>query len=181
MTVEIRDQAKAAEIDILKENSDFNFSKIYFLKHLLEYISGYGYLGQYTTEISERAHKKQIQEGWRRSNHVDAMVQILKQGNNYRSIMEIKAEMELRTLNHEPEWLREHPRFCGKREKKYKDVVSLSMQIEVLQLQAFLIRYLNLHSGAVYFYRIGVWKSLEIKIELIPWQEYQAVTLQKIQ
>ena len=97
------------------------------------------------------------------------MVQILKQGNNYHSMMEIKVEMELSTLNAEPEWLREYPRFCGKRVKKYKDVVSLSMQIEVLQLQALLAGYLNLHEGAIYLCHIGVWKSLEIKIELIPW------------
>ena len=63
MAVEMRDQVKAAEIDILKENSDFNFSKIYFLEHLLEHVSGYGYLGQYKTEISKWAHMKQIKEG----------------------------------------------------------------------------------------------------------------------
>ena len=73
MAAEIRDQAKAAEIDTLKENSDFNFPKIHFVEHLAEHISGYGYLGQYSIKISEQAHKKQIEEGWRRSNHVDAM------------------------------------------------------------------------------------------------------------
>ena len=71
--IQIRDQAKAAEIDALREISDFNFPKIHFLVHLPEHISGYGNLGQYSTEISERAHKKQIKEGWRKSNHVDAM------------------------------------------------------------------------------------------------------------
>ena len=79
----IQDQAKAAEIDTLRDNSDFNFPKIHFLEHMLEHISGYGYLGQYSTEISERAHKRQIKEGWIKFNHVDAIVQILKYSDNY--------------------------------------------------------------------------------------------------
>ena len=55
--MEIRDQPKAAEIDMLKEQSDFNFPKIYFLEHLAEHITSNCYLGQCSTEISERAHK----------------------------------------------------------------------------------------------------------------------------
>ena len=55
-----------------------------------EHISGYGHLGQYSTEISKRAHKTQIKEGWRKSNHVDAMAQIMKYSDNYRFIMKMK-------------------------------------------------------------------------------------------
>ena len=91
---QIREQAKAAEIDMLKEQSDFNFPKIHFLEHLAEHISGYGYVGQYSTEISEPAHKKHMKEGWRKSNHVDAMAQILRSRDAYRSMMKMKAEIE---------------------------------------------------------------------------------------
>ena len=65
---------------------------MHFLEHQPDYIRGYGHLGQYSTEISERAHKKNIKEGWRRSNHVDAIEQILKYGDNYRSMMKIHQE-----------------------------------------------------------------------------------------
>ena len=58
MAAEIRDREKVAQIDTLKDNSDFNFPKIYLLQHLAKHISSYGYLGQYSTEIYERAHKK---------------------------------------------------------------------------------------------------------------------------
>ena len=36
----IREQSKAAKIDMLRENVDFNFSKIHFLEHLPEHIKG---------------------------------------------------------------------------------------------------------------------------------------------
>ena len=123
----IRDQAKVAEIDALRENSNFNFPKIHFLEYLLEHISGYGYLGQYSTEISKRAHKTQIKEGWRKSNHVDARVQILKYGDNYCSMMKLKAEVELEldTTGSETAPDKEHPRFCGSKVKKHRDVVAL--------------------------------------------------------
>ena len=63
MAAGIRDQAKVAEIDALRDNSNFYLPKVYFLEHLPEHISSCGYLGQYLTEISERAHKTQIKEG----------------------------------------------------------------------------------------------------------------------
>jgi len=178
--IQIRDQAKAAEIDTLRENADFNFPKIHFLEHLPEHISGYGHLGQYSTEISERAHKKQIKEGWRKSNHVDAMPQILKYGDNYRSMMKMKAEIGLGVTEPEPARHRKYPRFCGSAVKKYRDVNALSRQIKVPQLQALLARHLNLSEGVVHHCRIRVWKSLEVEAELMPWQEYQVETLQRI-
>jgi hypothetical protein len=175
---EIRGEAKAAEIDALRENSDFNFPKMHFVEHLPEHISGYGHLGQYSTEISERAHKKQIKEGWRKSNHVDAMVQILKYGDNYRSMMKMKMEIGLGITK--PKREKWYPRFCGSKVKKYRDVAALSEQIEVPQLQALLAGYLNLDEDDVRHCRIRVWKSLEIEVELMPWQEYQVETIQRI-
>ena len=47
MAVQIRNEAKPAKIEMLKENLDFKFPKIYFLEHLAEHISSYSYLGHY--------------------------------------------------------------------------------------------------------------------------------------
>ena len=177
---QIREQAKAAEIDALKEKSNFNFPKMHYLEHLPEHISSYGYLGQYSTEVSERAHKKLIKEGWKKSNHVDAMAQILKYGDTYRSMMKMKAEIELATTKPEPARQTEYPRFCGRRVKRYRNVGDLSRQIEVPQLKTLLTGYLNLNEDVIRHCRIRVWKSLEIKAELMPWQEYQVETIQRI-
>ena len=108
---------------MLKEQLDFNFPKIHFLEHLAEHISGYGYLGQYSTEISDQAHRKHMKEGWRKSNHVDAMAQILRYGDNYRSMMKMKAKIQL--AKPEP-CLKAYPRFCGKKVNRYRDITSLS-------------------------------------------------------
>ena len=51
VVVQIWDEPKAAEIEMLKENSDFNFPKIHFLEHLSEHITGYGYFRQYSTYL----------------------------------------------------------------------------------------------------------------------------------
>lgn len=90
MAAEIRDQAKAVDIDMLKENSDINFRKIHCVEYLVEHIGYYCYLGQYLSKISKRANKQHIKEGWRRSNDVDIMARILKQGDNCHSMMKMK-------------------------------------------------------------------------------------------
>ena len=159
-----------------REQSDFDFPKIHFLEYLAEHISGYGYLGQYSTEISERTHKKHVKEGWRKSNYVDAMAQILRYGDDYRSMMKVKVQIEL--AKPEP-CLKEYPRFCGKKVNRHRDITSLSEQIEVPQLQTLLARYLNL-KDIVHRCHIRVWKSLDVKVELIPWQEYQVESIQRI-
>ena len=84
--IQIRKKGKVAEIDISRENADFNFPKIHFREHLPKYISSYSHVGQYSTKIVDQPHKKQIKEGWRKSNHVDTIPQIIKQGDNYCSI-----------------------------------------------------------------------------------------------
>ena len=128
MAAGIREQAKPAKIDLLRDNTDFNFPKIHFLEHMPKHISGYGYLGQYLTEISEPTHKRQIKEGWRKCNHVDAMAQILKYSNNYQCMMKMKAEIELEldTTRPEPGQEKKYPRFCDAKVKKYRDVDDLS-------------------------------------------------------
>ena len=95
-------------------------------------------------------------------------------------MVKMKARIELgKTRN--PEVVRQYPRFCGSNVKRYRDVTSLSEQINVPQLQTLLARYLNLSEGVIHHCRIRVWKSLELKAELMPWQEYQVETIQRIQ
>ena len=65
------------------------------------------------------------------------MPQILKYGDDYRSMMKIKVEIDL-GITSEPERQKEYPRFCGSKIKRYRDVDALSRQIEVPQLQALL-------------------------------------------
>ena len=91
------------------------------------------------------------------------MEQILKYGDNYRSMMKIKAEIELGTTS-EPERERKYPRFCGSKVTMYKDVGALTRQINVPQLKALLARYLNLSEDVIHRCRIRVWKSLELKV-----------------
>ena len=57
---------------------------------------------------------------------------------------------------------------------------TLLRQIEVPQLQALLARYLNISEDVIHHCRIRVWKSVEVNAELLPWQEYQVETIQRI-
>ena len=157
----------------MRDKSDFNFPKIHFLEYLPKHISSYGYLGQYPTKISERAHKTHINEGWKQSNHVDAMAQILKYGDNYRSMMKLKAEIELDMTRPEPGRYKEYPRFCGTRSKSHRDILSVLEQIEVPQLKALLAGYLNLEEDVVHHCHLRVRKSMEVRAELMRGREYQ--------
>ena len=95
--------------------------------------------------------------------------------------MKLKAEIELE-LDTRPEPAREkrYPRFCGKKDKKYKDVTTLSRQIQIPQLKALPARYQNLHINKVHHCHNQVRKSLDVRVKLIPWQEYQVETIQRI-
>ena len=85
---------------------------------------------------------------------MDAMPQILKYGDNYRSMTKMKAEIERGVTEPEPAPQRRYPRFCGSVVKKYRDVIALLRQIKVPQLQTLLARHLNLSEGVVHRCRI---------------------------
>ena len=110
------------------------------------------------------------------------MAQILKYGDNYWCMMKMKAEVELELDMAGPEPAREkkYPQFCGAKVKKNRNVAALSGQIGVSELKALLAGYLNLSEDVVNHCRIQVWKSLNVKVELIPCQEYQLETIQRI-
>ena len=92
------------------------------------------------------------------------MAQILRYNDDNHSVMKMKAEIELPKPK---PCLKEYPRFCGKKVNRYRDITSLSEQIEVPQLQTLFTRYLNLED-IVHRCHIRVWKSLDIKVELMP-------------
>ena len=147
-----------------------------------EHISSYSHLAQYSTEISKQADKTQIKEGWRKSNHVDTMAQILKYGDNYRCMMKMKAKVQpkLDMAGPEPVLEKKYPRFCGAKVKKYRNVATLFGQIGVSELKALLTGYLNLSEDVVDHCHIREWKSPYVKVELMPWPEYQVETIQRI-
>ena len=63
---------------------------------------------------------------------------------------------------------------------KYKHVGALTRQINVPQLNPLLARYLNLSEDLIHRCRIRVWKSLELKVELMPWQAFQVEIIQRV-
>ena len=95
-------------------------------------------------------YKKYIKAGWRISNYIIIIAQILRYVNDYRSMIQMKATIGLA----KPKlWLRKYSRFCTKKVNRYKHITSLSEEIEVLQLQALLLTYLNLSTTTKSEYR----------------------------
>ncbi|RPB06759.1 hypothetical protein P167DRAFT_477501, partial [Morchella conica CCBAS932] len=56
--------------------SHFNFIKLHVLTHHREHVERFGSIPQYSTDISELAHLRQIKEAYGASNKVDAATQI---------------------------------------------------------------------------------------------------------
>ena len=54
--------------EFIEEGSDFNFPKIHLMQHFREQIQQFGSLKQWSTEIGETSHKKQIKDGFNSSN-----------------------------------------------------------------------------------------------------------------
>jgi len=58
------------EIAVSKElDADFNFPKIHLMSHWVEQICRYRALQQYSAERHEHAHKLNLKDGWKASNH----------------------------------------------------------------------------------------------------------------
>lgn len=62
---------------LTKAHSHFNFIKMHLLNHFSASVMRFGSLPQFSTEAGETAHKEQIKDGYRRSNHIDYEMQIL--------------------------------------------------------------------------------------------------------
>jgi len=63
--------------DVLTSRANYNFPKMYLISHFADQISKYGSLLQYSTEICEALHKP-LEDAYRRSNHINAMPQIIR-------------------------------------------------------------------------------------------------------
>lgn len=68
---------KKAE-QIFSTHHSFNYPKMHLPNHYADHIRQYGSINAFSTEFSEAAHVKQMKDGWRHSNHINAMDQILK-------------------------------------------------------------------------------------------------------
>jgi hypothetical protein len=62
--------------DLLTTGADYNFPKMHLISHFADQIEQYGSLPQYSTEICEASHKP-LKDAYRRSNHINAMEQII--------------------------------------------------------------------------------------------------------
>ncbi|KAH8145068.1 uncharacterized protein LAJ45_10191 [Morchella importuna] len=80
------------EIREIRERSHFNFIKLHVLTHYREHVERFGSIPQYSTDISELAHVRQIKEAYGASNKVDAATQILDYGGR-------RLALEIRMLN----------------------------------------------------------------------------------
>ncbi|KAF8441129.1 hypothetical protein BGX38DRAFT_1071181, partial [Terfezia claveryi] len=58
-------------------NAYYNFPKMHLISHFMEQIAKYGSLPQYSIEISEASHKP-LKDAYHRSNHINALPQILR-------------------------------------------------------------------------------------------------------
>jgi len=77
----------------LVEDSHFNFPKIYLLMRWSDPISQYGSLPQFLIEICKASHKP-LKEAYRRSNHNDSILQIIKEYGRAHNIAVKELEIE---------------------------------------------------------------------------------------
>lgn len=54
--------------EYIEDGSDFNFPKIHLMQHFCQQIQRFGCLKQWSTEIGESSHKRQIKDGFNASN-----------------------------------------------------------------------------------------------------------------
>lgn len=59
---------EAEMAEYIEEGSDFNFPKIHLMQHFCNQIQRFGSLKQWSTEIGESSHKRQIKDGFNASN-----------------------------------------------------------------------------------------------------------------
>ena len=77
LTQDLRIEKEEMIHELLTENAHFNFPKMHLISYFAAHISKYGSLPQYSTEICEASHKP-LKDAYRRSNHINAMPQIIE-------------------------------------------------------------------------------------------------------
>src|SRR5215208_2048356 len=75
-----------------EELSSFNYIKMHLPNHFASSVKQFGCLAGFSTDSGELAHVKQLKDGWRASNHVNAYRQILDFYNR-------KHQFRIRELN----------------------------------------------------------------------------------
>jgi len=73
---ELRLETEELVFDFLTTGAHYNFPKMHLISHFVNQITRYGSLPQYSTEICEASHKP-LKDAYRRSNHINAMPQII--------------------------------------------------------------------------------------------------------
>jgi len=63
-------------MELIPSESNFNFVKMHLITHCRDHIYMFGNIPMYSTKYGELAHKEQINNGWLRSNKIDAARQI---------------------------------------------------------------------------------------------------------
>jgi len=74
---ELRLETEELVHDFLTTGVHYNFPKIHLISHFADYKTRYVPLPQYSTEICEASHKP-LKDAYRRSNHINAMPQIIR-------------------------------------------------------------------------------------------------------
>ena len=72
--------------ELIQRENHFNLIKMHYLNHFVQHVRRFGSVPMYSTDISELAHKDQIEEGYRRSNKNHAARQILAQYSRQHAI-----------------------------------------------------------------------------------------------
>jgi hypothetical protein len=92
-------ESKMAEY--IEDGTDFNFPKIHLMQHFRDQIQRYGSLKQWSTEIGESSHRRQIKDGFNASN---------KTGDYYTQMINFYLRCDafaIRKVNYEA-WNRKH-------------------------------------------------------------------------
>jgi len=74
---EFRLETKELVHDFLKTRAHYNFPKMHLISHFADQITRCGSFPQYSTEIYEASHKP-LKDAYHRSNHINAMPQIIR-------------------------------------------------------------------------------------------------------
>jgi len=90
-----REEEHQRRMDLIHRESHFNFMKIHLGSHFNDHIRQFGNIPMYSREFGELGDKKQIKDGWRRSNKNDAVHQIVDSYSFQHAI-------RMRSLNREP-------------------------------------------------------------------------------
>jgi len=74
---ELRLETEELVHDFLTTGAHYNFPKMHLISHFADQITRYGSLPQYSTEICKASHKP-LKDAYCRSNHINAMPQIIR-------------------------------------------------------------------------------------------------------